>query len=148
MKKIVLVLILAAFSSIIVLKANSVNSPESVTSASMHMIKRRILKYVNIYNALPEGLSDLPTIGGFSNCIRDGWGREIIFEIDYDDLAYGDLVSLISYGKDGIEGGDGKDVDIVGIFPVKNEDGQWLQGLMCKWIESPLADEEIDGGIE
>ena len=143
MKKIVLILILATFSSIIVLKANSVNSPESVTSASMHMIKRRILKYVNIYNVLPDRLSDLPTIGGFSNRIRDGWGREIILEIDY-----GDLVSLISYGKDGIEGGNRADTDIIGIFSVKNENGQWLQGLMCKWIKPPLADEEIDEGIE
>ena len=141
-------MILAVFGSIVILKASNVSSPKSVTSASMYMIKRRILKYVNIYNALPKELSDLPFIGGFSNRIKDGWGREIIFEIDYDDLAYGDLVSLISYGKDGIEGGDRDDADIVGIFPVKNEDGQWLQGLMCKWIKSPITDEEIEEGIE
>ncbi len=148
MKKIVLVLILVFFGSIIMLKASNVSSPKSVTSASMYMIKRRILKYVNIYDTFPGELSNLPVIGGFSNRIKDGWGREIIFEIDYDDLAYGDLVSLISYGKDGIEGGDGDDADIVGIFPVKNKNGQWLQGLMCKWVESPLADEEIEEDIE
>ena len=144
MKKIALVLILSVFGAIIVLKVSSVGSPESVTSASMHMIKRRILKYVNIYNVIPGGLSDLPTIGGFSNRIKDGWGREIILKIDYDDLAYGDLVLLISYGKDGVEGGGGDDADIVGIFPVKNKRGQWLQGLMCKWVKSPLSDEEIE----
>ncbi len=46
-------------------------------------------------------------------------------------------ITLISYGSDGIQGGDGDNKDMIGIFYYKKEKGEW-ENELCDWIKDPF----------
>ncbi len=104
--------------------------PRSLTSGAMHMTKRRILRYAHTHDSLPSSLDQLPTIDGYSNRTVDGWGREIQMNVEAHQITF------LSLGKDGIEGGTGDNADMVGIFAVKDADGEWNDELV-KWTHVP-----------
>lgn len=83
-------------------------SPDMKTSRAMAGVKGYILDYVWQHHSVPQSLGDLGRAMD-RGCV-DGWGRQIIYQHD------GDNVTLTSYGKDGLPGGTGKDADIVQKF--------------------------------
>jgi hypothetical protein len=97
----------------------------------MHVMKRRILRYAAVHDALPTSLDQLPRIEGFANEVTDGWGRPILWRVE------GDEVTLVSYGRDGVPGGTGEDTDMVGVFRAKTADGRWADEF-CEWRDDPL----------
>ena len=99
--------------------------PRSLTATRMHMVKRRILRYAREHNRLPPDLSVLPQIEGYDNSIHDAWGNTLIYEVDAEGM-----VTLKSFGKDGIAGGTGNDKDIVRSFPSRDSKGQWSDELV------------------
>ena len=80
--------------------------PREVTVTSATETAARIEIFWQNKNALPENLSELPTRPGYANNIRDGWGRELIYEVKPDGI-----VVLASLGRDGKPGGTGNDAD-------------------------------------
>ncbi len=94
--------------------------------------KLSILEYAQKYDAPPESLDALQDELDFQCEIKDAWGRKIIYQVNPDET-----VSLTSYGKDGNEGGDNDNADLVGIFPLKTKSGRW-EGNYCKWLKYPL----------
>ena len=102
-----------------------------MTDGSMHMMKRRILRYAHLHNELPREIKDLPVMEGYSNSTQDGWGREIPFVIKDN------TVTLTSYGKDGQPGGNGDDEDMIGIFSLKDKNNAWEKEL-AEWIKDPF----------
>lgn len=106
--------------------------PRSLTHGAMHMSKRRILRYAHQNNKLPENIDILPEISEYSNRIKDAWNRKLIYNINQDNT-----ITLISYGRDGIQGGDGDSKDMIGIFSYKKENGEW-ENELCDWIKDPF----------
>ena len=106
--------------------------PRSLTHAHMHMMKRRILRYAGTHDALPTSIEQLPRIDGFANEVTDGWGRAILWQIKDGEF------TLISYGRDGMAGGDGEDADMIAVFRVKTEDGVWADEF-CEWQIDPFG---------
>ncbi len=108
--------------------------PQALTYGSMLMIKRRVLRYAQAHNQLPKTFDELPVIPGYNNEVNDAWGRPIQYLID------GSLqtVRLISYGRDGREGGVGEDTDMIGVFVTKDKDGKW-QNELCEWVIDPYS---------
>ncbi len=106
--------------------------PRSLTDANMHVMKRRILRFASAHNALPTSFDQLPHIEGFSNEVTDGWGRPIMWRVE------GDVVSLVSYGRDGAPGGVAEDEDLVATFNTKTFDGRWADEI-CNWLVNPMA---------
>lgn len=106
--------------------------PPSITSNSMGHCMLCILEYAQKYDAPPESL-DVLLDEPDSQCeIEDAWGRKIVYQVNPDET-----VTLTSYGKDGIKGGDGDNTDLIGIFPLKTKSGRW-EGNYCKWLKYPL----------
>ena len=84
----------------------------------------------HLNNRLPTSLSQLPTLTDATNEIDDAWGHPI----QYRTSPIG-VVTLTSFGRDGVRGGIGEDADIVGSFPTKDND-RWV-GEESVWIKDP-----------
>ena len=102
----------------------------AITPDNMHMMKRRVLRYAHIHDRLPASVAELPVIKGYDNDTLDAWGREIRYEIE------GGVVTLTSYGRDGVQGGVGPDADIVAVFRAKDDKGNWNRELV-DWLRDP-----------
>lgn len=109
--------------------------PRSVTIGNMQVMKRRLIIFAAFHNKLPATVDELPPLAGFVSDNVDGWGRKIIMIID------GDLVKLISRGRDGLIGGNGEDQDVQGEFLIKKSNGEWSDE-MCSWTTLPFVDND------
>lgn len=66
---------------------------------------------------------------GYDNDIRDGWNRELVFEVSTSGV-----VTFRSLGRDGAAGGSGEDADIVRSIPARDSQGRWSDELV-EWSE-------------
>ncbi len=103
------------------------------TETTMWVIKRRILRFAQSHNKLPQSLSELPNMTGYDNSVSDQWGRAITYEVSSSGL-----VTLTSLGRDGKVDGSGKGGDIVATFPSHDTKGGWSDELV-PWSHDPLA---------
>ncbi len=87
--------------------SGEIMSPEEHTNGRLHSLMLRIFDYVELDGEPPKQLEDLPPIPDHDNTIKDGWGNTIAYI-----LANNGDITIVSYGKDGKEGGDGKAADI------------------------------------
>ena len=106
--------------------------PHSITHASMHMCKRRILRYAQEHGALPSSLSDTTPIEGYHSSIKDGWGAVLYYSVSTNDF-----VTLRSLGKDQAPGGSGDDIDMTGSFSARAPDGSWSDEFV-EWTQDPF----------
>tara|TARA_R110002072_G_scaffold260998_1_gene419590 strand:- start:1988 stop:2464 length:477 start_codon:yes stop_codon:yes gene_type:complete len=103
--------------------------PRSSTHTSIHMCRRRIVRFVKKHNHLPKNLRELEEIAGFSNSIQDGWGEPVVFKVE------GDEIHLLSFGSDKQEGGTGEARDMIGVFSIRKADGTWADEISTEeWI--------------
>jgi hypothetical protein len=93
-------------------------------------MKQRILRYARLHNSLPKSPNDLPEIPGKISRVKDAWGRDILMAFAEGN---GTLTSL---GRDGTSGGTGEDADMLGVFPLKDENGAWAEEDV-NWIQEP-----------
>jgi hypothetical protein len=93
--------------------------PDSSTSTTMYVLKRRILHYAKLNNKLPTSIEELTELEGFINRNTDGWGLPIRMVIT------GTEVTLHSYGKDNKSGGTGVNQDFIHIFEAKTSSNEW-----------------------
>jgi hypothetical protein len=93
--------------------------PDSATSTTMYVLKRKILHYAKANNKLPNSIEELPELEGFLNRNTDGWGVPIRMEIN------GNEVTLHSFGKDNKPGGTGKNLDFIHVFEAIKPSGEW-----------------------
>ena len=105
--------------------------PRSMTHTSMHMCKRRILRYAHKHGKLPSALGDTDVIEGFHESLKDGWG----VELEYSAVA-NDVVTFRSLGKDRNPGGVGDSVDMTGVFSARRLDGSWSDETV-EWKQDP-----------
>lgn len=63
-------------------------------------------------------------MAGFDNAREDGWGRNIIYQLNSDQS-----ITLKSFGKDGIEGGESENQDIIRTIYFKDKDGNWFNDV-------------------
>jgi len=112
--------------------------PDSATSTTMYVLKRRILNYAKKNNKLPNSVEEIPFLKGFVNINTDYWGNKIELQIKNN------TVTMISYGKDKMPGGSGDNLDIVGIFDAQTAGGAWAdendEGYPA-WKKVPGLDE-------
>jgi Type II secretion system (T2SS), protein G len=113
--------------------------PNALTHARMHVMKRRIVRFASANDVLPKTVDQLPHMNGYDNGVLDGWGHRILLQID------GGKVTMTSYGRDGIPGGTGEDVDMIAVFSVKTETGVWADEL-CEWEVDPYGRCTCRGG--
>ncbi len=107
--------------------------PRSLTVTRMHVVKRRVLQYAHSHNELPKSLSQLPKMQGYDNSVQDSWNHELVYEVD----SVGN-VTLKSYGKDGISGGNGDNADIIGTFASRDANRNWNDELV-PWTVAPIG---------
>ena len=138
MRKTIFVLVVVVVGGLVALwwvrQFVTIIPPESLTYGSMHMIKRRILKFAYTHNQLPKTLDELPVIPEYSDRLTDAWAERILYRINDDGS-----ITLTSYGKDGRPGGEGTNADMVGVFMSKTPNGRW-QDELCDWITDPLSE--------
>jgi hypothetical protein len=106
--------------------------PHSMTHGSMHMCKRRVLRYAQEHGVLPSSLSDTKPIEGYHSSIKDGWGVVLEYSVGTNDV-----VTFRSLGKDRVPGGAGDNIDMIGIFPAKTSDGSWSDEFV-EWTQDPF----------
>jgi hypothetical protein len=106
--------------------------PRSMTHLSMHMCKRRVLRYAQEHGVMPSSLSDTKPIEGYHSSIKDGWGVVLTYRVEANDV-----VTFKSLGKDRTVGGAGDDIDMIGIFPAKTSDGSWSDEFV-EWTQDPF----------
>jgi hypothetical protein len=119
-RTIIILAIVAAVAAILAFSFVDVIPPRSITATHMQMLKRRVLQYAQAHGELPKSLAVLPAMKGYDNSIRDGWRRDIIFEVSASGV-----VTFRSLGRDGVAGGTGDDADIVRSFPAHDVQGKW-----------------------
>jgi hypothetical protein len=90
------------------------------------------LQFAHSRGELPHSLTDLPELRGFHDRIRDGWGRDIEF-----DVSSSGVVTFRSLGRDGIVGGSGEDADMLASFPSHDERGKWSEETV-QWSHNPF----------
>lgn len=103
--------------------------PRDLTATRMHVTKRRVLQFARTHGELPKSLTALPAMEGYDNDIRDGWNRELVFEVSTSGV-----VTFRSLGRDGAAGGSGEDADIVRSIPARDSQGRWSDELV-EWSE-------------
>ena len=97
-------------------------SPQNMTRTAISETVYRMYLYGQKHHAIPRSLDVLPVRSGYLNNIKDGWGRELIMEIDNEKI-----VTLKSFGKDGMPDGDAENQDIIRSYWLKKSDGSlWL----------------------
>jgi hypothetical protein len=92
-------------------------TPNERIDSTIIRLSFRIHNYLKLHGKLPENLHVLPLDRGYTNSIKDGWGREIGY-----DITKNNEVVLTSLGKDGKAGGTGENMDIVVQYD-PNKDG-------------------------
>jgi len=103
--------------------------PRALTATRMHVLKRRVLQFARTQGELPKSLAALPVMEGYDSSFRDGWKKDIIFEVSTSGV-----VTFRSLGRDGIVGGSGEDADIIRSFPARDAQGKWSDE-MIEWSE-------------
>jgi general secretion pathway protein G len=98
------------------------NAEQAKTLADMRILTTAIESYIAEKGVPPETLEELAPKYLSEVPLRDGWGNEFIYEVGEDNQTY----SLISLGKDGVEGGEGLNSDIV------VENGEFIAGPGAK----------------
>lgn len=92
-------------------------------------LRERILLREQTSGRVPLNLEDCPPIEGKIDETRDAWGRPIVYSADAQGI-----VTLVSYGADGVPGGVGQDADIIGVFATDGDDA-----ALQEWIEDPYG---------
>ncbi|MCD4737474.1 MAG: type II secretion system protein GspG [Bacteroidales bacterium] len=92
-------------------------SPYDLTITRINGVTFRIKNYVTDNGHLPDNLYILPKRERYDNSIKDGWDKEIIYNVTKNGV-----VTLKSFGKDKKPGGEGDNSDIIMSFNVKNSD--------------------------
>jgi hypothetical protein len=93
--------------------------PEAMTLTAIGESQVRIHVYMLKHRDYPSSLADLPTREGYANCITDGWGYPLLYNVDDDGV-----ISLTSLGQDGAVGGNGDNKDITRRYRTRNTDGK------------------------
>jgi hypothetical protein len=105
----------------------------------MWVLKRQILQFAHFHGELPHSLTNLPAFPETRrdyNYTRDGWGREIAFEVSTSGI-----VTLRSLGRDEVVEGSGEDADMVASFPVRDSQGRWSEEVV-QWSNDPFRDDD------
>lgn len=89
-----------------------------MTDTAITETRVRIDMYMTANGKHPKDLSVLPIRQGYVNRTTDGWGRNLIYDVDNEGI-----ISLISLGRDGKPGGEGDDADIGRYYRTRNKDG-------------------------
>jgi general secretion pathway protein G len=110
--------LIGALSSSTTLESSNDNAKQAKTLADMRVLTTAIESYIAEKGVPPETLEELVPKYLSEIPLRDGWGNEFIYEVGEDNQTY----SLISLGKDGVEGGEGFNADIV------VENGEFIAG--------------------
>jgi hypothetical protein len=127
-----IIIILAVTTTTVCILASCVVEtipPGALTATRMQALKRRVLQYARAHDRLTSSLAALPPMEGYDNSVKDGWKRDILFEIS----AAG-VVSFSSLGRDGVVGGSGESADIVRSFPSRDAQGNWSDEVV-EWSE-------------
>ncbi len=90
------------------------------TGVNMKNTALCINRYVSAQGAYPEQLRDMiPLSDQDESMLLDGWGRELGYRRNADGT-----ITLYSYGRDGVLGGQGKDSDMFRTY----EGTSWYPG--------------------
>jgi len=93
---------------------HSLSAP-NLTCSRMVSIGESLKEYLRSHTQLPKDLSWLTNQEGYDNITKDDWGNEIKYTV-----VNGYLVTLTSFGKDGMPGGEKEDRDIELTFNVRD----------------------------
>lgn len=133
-KKTVLLGVVTAVILIVVLNAFVDRiPPPAFTYSTMHMAKRRTLRYAAKHDELPKSLSQTEAIPGYHSSLRDGWGRDIDYAVSSNGT-----VTLTSLGKDKQVGGTKENADMIGVFQTRKANGKW-EDEFVEWTIDPFA---------
>ncbi len=118
------------------LSIEGLHTPRSETATSMGEAEYRFHLYAIQNHKLPESLNELPKRETHSNSITDFWKRELDYIVDTNKKTF----TLISYGADGVKGGQGENQDIFRTFSYEKADGTfWVDTE--DWISKGLVEE-------
>lgn len=84
--------------------------PKDATRTALIGIAVRLRDYFEKNGVIVDSLDDLPKRKNYHDSICDGWSRRILY------FNTGSVVRLLSYGKDGVQGGIGDDADLECLF--------------------------------
>ena len=96
-------------------------TPEEATVTAIGETFYRIHLFAKTNGALPDKLVELPKRDNYANRVTDGWGRDLLFEIDEDGV-----MTLRSLGKDGKVGGSGPNRDMVRSYRTRDQDDRFI----------------------
>lgn len=106
--------------------------PPELTASQMYKLQFRISSFAHANGRLPSDLSELPLYENELNPAKDGWRRDFRYCGDAQGI-----VTLVSFGADGIAGGHGENADITGKFKTRTPDGVWFSAADAPWILQP-----------
>jgi len=115
-------IILMAVGTIFILGVISlvdVVPPLAITRTAITEAFARIHLYAQLSNKIPESLDILPKREGYANCTTDGWKRNLQYSVDSDGI-----ISLKSFGKDGLPGGSVDDADVEVRYHTRDTEGR------------------------
>lgn len=87
------------------------------------------MKFAHAQSRLPKDLYELPNDNGIRDSLIDGWKRKIEYTVDSKGL-----VTLKSFGEDGLTGGPNTADDISRSFASRDEIGNWKPDDFPPWI--------------
>jgi hypothetical protein len=134
-----LILMLGAMIVIFCFLFYSPIPPRSITYGIMSTLRNRIIEYTQNNGKYPSSLKELPKIRGYPNTIKDAWGEEIIYK------RKGDIITLMSYGKDKKIGGENECHDMIGSFKLELP-FDIIQARDIEWIQDPF--EPFQNGVD
>jgi hypothetical protein len=101
-------------------------SPVNMTHTAIDETFARINIYARTDGAVPTSLDALPK--GYVIRTVDGWGRPLQYRVQQDGI-----ITVTSYGRDGVPGGIDDDADISVSYRTRYSDGNLWVGA-DRWI--------------
>lgn len=113
--------------------SNETVSPRELTADRMFITRRRIILYMQEHGKPPDSLAGLPPMPtNYDSATTDAWGRPLDYSFDSSGV-----VTLRSLGADKVEGGDGDNRDMIGVFSTPDGQGGG-QDQASSWTKDPL----------
>lgn len=112
-------------------------TPGEETHTAIGETVYRVHLYIKKHGTIPASLSVLPKRKGYANRITDAWNRELIYSVNEDGV-----LTLASYGKDGVAGGIDDDRDISKRYRTKGAQGKSIVDNPF-WIEDAEIRQEF-----
>ncbi len=114
-------IVILVFVCVVVYAFTDTIPDQDKTISSMGETFVRIDLFMKEHKRVPNNLNKLPTRENYANSTIDAWGQQLKYKKNSQGV-----LSLTSYGKDKMPGGEGDNEDLIMKYTIKDAHGNFI----------------------